>query len=250
MPIHVTEPQRHIVLVTIDNEARRNGLTRAMFEQLALLWPRLEASAARCIVVTGQGSKAFCSGADLSIDWTSDPDLDDLVDRALLKTQIFTKPLIAAINGHAVAGGLELVLSCDIRVAASGAKLGFPEVRSGIFPSGGGALKLEKQIGYTWARDLLLTGRLITAEAASGIGLVGEVVEPHDVLVIAMQRAESIAGNSPIAVTAVKRFLSRRCAHAFAIDVSDEEREAREVRASQDRAKGIEAFLSRGRPVY
>jgi enoyl-CoA hydratase len=250
MPIHVTEPQRHIVLVTIDNKARRNGLTRAMFEELALLWPRLEASAARCIIVTGQGSEAFCSGADLSIDWTSDSDLDDLVDRALLKTKIFTKPLVAAINGHAVAGGLELVLSCDIRIAASGAKFGFPEVRWGIFPSGGGALKLEKQIGYTWARDLLLTGRLITAEEASGIGLVGEVVEPQDVLAIAMQRAERIAGNSPIAVTAVKRFLSRRCAQAFANNVSDEEREARDVRASSDRIKGVKAFLSRSRPIY
>jgi enoyl-CoA hydratase/carnithine racemase len=250
MPIRVTEPQRHIVLITIDNEERRNGLTRAMFEELALLWPRLEASAARCIVITGQGSKAFCSGADLSIDWASDSNLDDLVDRALLKTQIFAKPLIAAINGHAVAGGLELVLSCDIRVAARNAKLGFPEVQWGIFPSGGGALKLEGQIGYTWARDLLLTGRLITAEEASGIGLVGEIVQPHDVLVTAMQRAESIAGNSPIAVAAVKRFLSRRSALAFANDVFDEEREARNVRASSDRVTGVKAFLSRGRPIY
>jgi enoyl-CoA hydratase/carnithine racemase len=250
MPIRVTEPQRHIVLITIDNEERRNGLTRAMFEELALLWPRLEASAARCIVITGQGSKAFCSGADLSIDWASDSNLDDLVDRALLKTQIFAKPLIAAINGHAVAGGLELVLSCDIRVAARNAKLGFPEVQWGIFPSGGGALKLEGQIGYTWARDLLLTGRLITAEEASGIGLVGEIVQPHDVVVTAMQRAESIAGNSPIAVAAVKRFLSRRSALAFANDVFDEEREARDVRASSDRVTGVKAFLSRGRPIY
>jgi enoyl-CoA hydratase/carnithine racemase len=125
MPIRVTELQHHIVLITIDNEERRNGLTRAMFEELALLWPRLEASGARCIVVTGQGSKAFCSGADLSTDWTSDPNLDELVDRALLKTHVLTKPLVAAINGHAVAGGLELVLSCDIRIAARGAKLVF-----------------------------------------------------------------------------------------------------------------------------
>jgi enoyl-CoA hydratase/carnithine racemase len=250
MPIRVTEPQQHIVLITIDNEERRNGLTRAMFEELALLWPRLEASGARCIVVTGQGSKAFCSGADLSTDWTSDPNLDALVDRALLKTQFLTKPLVAAINGHAVAGGLELILSCDIRIAAWGAKLGFPEVQWGIFPSGGGALKLEGQIGYTWARDLLLSGRLITSEEASMIGLVGEVVPPHDVLVTAMQRAEKIAENSPIAVTAVKRFLSRRFAQAFANDVSDEEREARDVRASPDRVKGVKAFLSRGRPNY
>jgi enoyl-CoA hydratase/carnithine racemase len=250
MPISVTEPQRHIVLVTIDNEARRNALTRAMFEELALLWPRLEASSARCVVVTGQGGKAFCSGADLSADWIVDPDLDDLVDRALLKTQTFTKPLVAAINGHAVAGGLELVLSCDIRIVARGAKLGFPEVQWGIFPSGGGALKLERQIGYTWARDLLLTGRLITADEAAMIGLVGSVVAAQDVLATAMQRAESIAGNSPTAVEAVKRFLSRSSARALAEDVADEEHEARNVRASPDRTKGIEAFLSRRLPLY
>jgi enoyl-CoA hydratase len=250
MPIRITEPQQHIVLVTIDNEARRNGLTRTMFEELALLWPRLDASAARCIVVTGQGDKAFCSGADLSVDWASDLEMDDLVDRALLKTRIFTKPLIAAVNGHAVAGGLELVLSCDIRIAAQNAKFGFPEVQWGIFPSGGGALKLEGQIGYTWARDLLLTGRLITAEQASSIGLVGEVAQPQDVLATAMQRAKSIADNSPIAVSAVKRFLSRRSAQSSANYVSDEEREAQDVRASSDRAKGVKAFLSRNRPVY
>ncbi|WMT75952.1 enoyl-CoA hydratase/isomerase family protein [Bradyrhizobium sp. Ash2021] len=250
MSISVTEPQRHIVLVTIENEGRRNALTRAMFEELALLWPRLEASTARCVVVTGQGSKAFCSGAGLSIDWTLDPNLDDLVDRALLKTQTFTKPLVAAINGHAVAGGLEFVLSCDIRIAARGAKLGFPEVQWGIFPSGGGALKLEGQIGYTWARDLLLTGRLITADEANTIGLVGQVVVAQDVRATAMQRAESIARNSPTAVAAVKRFLSRRSARALAEDVPDEEREARNVRASSDRVKGVEAFLNRRPPPY
>jgi enoyl-CoA hydratase len=250
MSIRITEPQRHIVLVTIDNEGRRNALTRAMFEELALLWPRLEASAARCVVVTGQGGKAFCSGADLSIDWTLDPNLDDLVDRALLKTQTFTKPLVAAINGHAVAGGLELILSCDIRIAARDVKLGFPEVQWGIFPSGGGALKLEAQIGYTWARDLLLTGRLITADEANAIGLVGQVVTSQDVLATAMQRAESIARNSPTAVAAVKRFLSQRSARALAEDVPDEEREARNVRASSDRVKGIEAFLNRRPPPY
>jgi enoyl-CoA hydratase/carnithine racemase len=123
-------------------------------------------------------------------------------------------------------------------------------VQWGIFPSGGGALKLEGQIGYTWARDLLLSGRLITSKEASMIGLVGEVVQPHDVLVTAMQRAEKIAENSPIAVTAVKRFLSHRFAQAFANDVFDEEREARDVRGSSDRVKGVKAFLSRSRPNY
>lgn len=245
MPIRVTEPRAHIVLVTIDNAPRRNALTRDMFEELAGLWPRLDASTARCVVLAGQGGHAFCSGADLSLDWTCDPDLDDLVDRALLKTQVFGKPLVAAINGHAVAGGLELVLSCDIRIAAREAKLGFPEVRWGIFPSGGGALKLERQIGYTWARDLLLTGRLIAADEARMIGLVGEVVGAPDVVSVAMRRAEAIAGNSPAAVAALKGFLSRRAARALAPDVDDEIREAERVRASADRAEGVAAFLGK-----
>ncbi len=236
--------------MTIENAARRNALTRAMFEELAVLWPRLDASAARCIVVTGHGGTAFCPGADLSIDWSSDPELDALVDRALLKTQVFTKPIVAAINGHAVAGGLELILSCDIRVAGTNAKLGFAEVRWGIFPSGGGALKLESQIGYTWAHDLLLTGRLITAAEAQAIGLVGEVVAPEEVFATAMQRATSIAANSPISVTAVKRFLSQRAAHAFAEAAQAEGHEATTVRASPDRVKGIEAFLNRRPSPY
>jgi enoyl-CoA hydratase len=250
MPIRLTEPRPHIVVPTIDNEGRRNALTREMFEELAALWPVLDASAARCIVVTGAGDVAFCSGADLSVDWSSDPDLDTLVDHALLKTQTFTKPIVAAVNGHAVAGGLELILSCDIRIAAQDARFGFPEVRWGIFPSGGGALKLESQIGYTWARDLLLTGRLITADEAQAIGLVGQVVPSGDVLDTAMQRAASIAANSPVAVTAVKRFLSQRAARVFAAVALEEDREAQHVRASSDRLEGIEAFLKRRPPDY
>lgn len=202
------------------------------------------------MVLAGQGGRAFCSGAELSVDWTLDPDLDDLVDRALLKTRVFGKPLVAAITGDAVAGGLELVLSCDIRIAAREARLGFPEVRWGIFPSGGGALKLERQIGYTWARDLLLTGRLVSAEEARAIGLVGEVAGAPDVLAAAMRRAEAIAGNSPVAVGAVKGFLSRRSARGLAADLDDEIREARRVRASADRAEGIAAFLGKRPPDY
>ena len=136
------------------------------------------------------------------------------------------------------------------RIAVPDAKLGFPEVRWGIFPSGGGALKLERQIGFTWARDLLLTGRLISAAEAQAVGLVGQVVAPGEVLTAALQRAESIVTNSPVAVTAVKRFLANRAARDFAADTADEDREAKAVRASRDRLEGIEAFLNRRAPLY
>ncbi len=115
----------------------------------------------RAIVVTGAGDRAFCAGADLTANVTDHPGFADLVARALLKTDLMATPLIAAINGHCLAGGLELALAADIRIASRAAKFGLPEVKWGLIPSAGGTMKLVDQIGYAAAMDLLLTGRLI-----------------------------------------------------------------------------------------
>ena len=172
-----------VAVVTIDNPRRRNALTYAMFRDLAETWAELDRGRARCVVVTGTACGAFCSGADLSQNVADRPgNIDALIDAALLKTVPFRKPLIAAVNGHAVAGGLELVLSADLRAVAQGARLGLPEVSRAVFPSGGGALKLRAQIGRAAAMDLLLTGRLIEAGEALRMGLVNTVLPGGDVL--------------------------------------------------------------------
>lgn len=240
-----------IVHVVIDNPARRNALDLAMFQALAGLWPVLaEDTSVRVVVVSGAGDAAFCSGADLSAGLSELDGIDALVDRALLKTTLFPKPIIAAINGHCVAGGLELALSADIRIAREDASIGLPEVRWGILPSGGAAMKLIDQIGHVRAMELLLSGALIDGRRAERIGLVNEALPSGDVLSAALERARIIAGNSPAAVSATKR----AALHAHYQGYRERERHERdlvaEVRASGHHRIGMTAFLERWLPEY
>ncbi|MGA0570018.1 enoyl-CoA hydratase/isomerase family protein [Variovorax sp. VNK109] len=251
MSVHISYPSQRIALVTIDNEAKRNALGIPEFEGLVSAWNHIEQQPEiRCVVVTGSGETAFCSGAQLDVDFSARNDIDDLVDAALLKTRIFPKPVIAAINGHCVAGGFELMLSCDLRLASADALLGLPEVRWGIFPSGGGAMKLIEQIGFAHTMELLLTGSLISSEKALQLGLVNRVVGRADVLPQSLALADSIAQNSPLAVQ-----LARIAAFGMRVQrwnelEPNERRSARVMRRSIDHKLGVSAFLQKQRPDY
>src|SRR6266508_2201380 len=203
MEIHVQEHGEHIVLVTIDHQPRRNAMTRQMMADLAAVWDRLERSHCRCIILTGAGERAFCAGADVSGDLSADPEMATIVNHALLKHHPFSKPIIAAVNGDCVAGGLELLLATDIRATVPQARFGLPEVRWSIYPFGGATVKLIQQIGYVHAMELLLTGRLVEAEEAMRIGLVNRLVPAAGLMAWALETAEVIAANSPSAVQAV-----------------------------------------------
>jgi enoyl-CoA hydratase len=183
MPIDITCPEPGISLVSIANESRRNALGPAEFEGLAQAWRQLEGDpSVRCVVVTGRGTQAFCSGAQLDADFSAVGDIDAMVDAALLKTHVMRKPMVAAVNGHCVAGGFELMMACDVRVTSEAARLGLPEVHWGIMPSGGAAMKLIEQIGHARAMQLLLTAELVVAQRALEFGLVNAVVAPDKVM--------------------------------------------------------------------
>ena len=185
MEIRVDRRQTHIAIVTIANEARRNAMTRAMMADLAELWDRLDQDDdCRVVVLTGAGDKGFCSGADLAGDLSASPEAARVINRALLKDTPFSKPIVAAVNGDCVAGGVELLLSTDIRAAVPEARFGLPEVRWSIYPFGGATVKLAQQIGHVHAMDLLLTGRLVDAAFAERVGLVkpGGRARPADAL--------------------------------------------------------------------
>src|SRR5579864_2515964 len=251
MEIRAEPRDRHIVLVTIANEPRRNAMTRAMLAELAQLWDRLDADAdCRCVVLTGAGDRAFSSGADLAGDMTASPETAAVVSRALLKNTPFSKPIVAAVNGDCVAGGLELLLSTDIRAAAPEARFGLPEVRWSIYPFGGATVKLTQQIGYVHAMDLLLTGRLVDAAFAERVGLVNRVVERAALMPWALETAASIAANSPAAVQAVRTQISAGIAdyakNREALDQALGDR----VRASRHFAEGVAAFREKRRPDY
>lgn len=250
MPLNVEQPGRHIVLITIDNKAKRNAMSRAMLAELAALWDELDRSDCRCVVITGAGEKAFCAGADLGGDLSASEETAQIVNRALIKNTTFSKPIIAAVNGDCAGGGIELMLSTDIRFAATHARFGLPEVKWSIYPFGGATVKLIQQVGYVRAMDLLLTGRLVDAGFAERIGLINEVMPKEDVLSRAFETAETIAANSPSAVQAVKLQVSATIAdHAMTREALDQELGDR-VRASPHFREGVAAFQEKRQPDY
>jgi enoyl-CoA hydratase len=173
-----------------------------------------------------------------------------IVNRALLKDSVFTKPIVAAVNGDCVAGGLELLLSTDLRAAATGARFGLPEVKWSIYPFGGATVKLIHQIGHVHAMDLLLSGRLVDAGFAERVGLVNTVLAPDRLIDWAMTTAVGIAANSPTAVQAVKHQISASIADYARARETLEQTLGDKVRASAHFKEGVAAFLAKRAPDY
>ena len=146
MSIEVSYPAEHIAMITINNPKKRNAMTRKMLQDLANLWDSIEVSDCRAVVITGAGDKAFSAGADVSGDLSADESTAAMINRALLKTDPYPKPIISAVNGTCAGGGVEPMLSSDIRFASQEASFGLPEVKWGIYPFGGATSKLTNQI--------------------------------------------------------------------------------------------------------
>jgi enoyl-CoA hydratase/carnithine racemase len=240
----------HVVVVTVDNLPRLNAMTRAMMADLARVWDELERGETRCIVLTGAGGRAFSAGADISGDLSAREETAKMISHALLKTRVYTKPIVGAVNGDCVGGGLELLLSTDIRVAAPHARFGLPEVKWSIYPFGGATIKLIQQIGHVHAMDLLLTARLIDAAEAARLGLVNQVVEAERVMPVALEIAERIAKNSPSAVQAVKQQISATLADHAKSREGLEQQLGDRVRGGKDFAEGVAAFREKRQPKY
>jgi enoyl-CoA hydratase len=190
------EERGPVLVLTIDRPAARNALTRAVGEAILDGYARLDASPdLRVAVLTGAGGY-FCAGMDLKAFADGDRPDDATVRR------MPDKPVIAAIEGFALAGGLELALSCDLIVAARGARLGIPEVRVGVAAAGGGLTRLPRRLPYHVAMELALTGAPITADRAAELGLVNRLAEPGAALDEALALAEVVATNAPLGVRA------------------------------------------------
>src|ERR1700756_1064102 len=251
MEIRLTRHGRHIAIVSIDNQPRLNAMTRQMMSKLGGLWDELERDGdCRCIILTGAGQRAFTVGSDASGDLSARTEVARIVNHALLKNDPYSKPIVAAVNGDCVGGGLELMLSTDIRAAAPEARFGLTEVKWSIYPFGGSTIKLTHQIGYVHAMDLLLTARLIDAGEAARLGLVNRLVPRSELMGWAIETAETIAANSPSAVQAVKRQVSATIAdHALTREVLEQQL-GDEVRASPHFAEGVAAFREKRTPHY
>jgi enoyl-CoA hydratase len=209
-----TELHGHVLVLTMNRPEAKNALSPEMLVGLADAWDRVDADdEIRCAILTGAGG-VFCAGADLKAMNDSQNQSDaaqrmrgdaGLAWKALLRHHRLTKPLIAAVEGYAVAGGTEILQATDIRVAGQSAMFGVVEVTRALFPLGGSTVRLRRQIGYTKAMELLLTGDTVSASEAERIGLIGRVVPDGEALPKAMEIADKIASNGPLAVRAIKR---------------------------------------------
>jgi enoyl-CoA hydratase len=208
------EQHGEVLVVTMNRPEAKNALSPEMLVGLADAWDQIDADPGiRCAVLTGAGG-VFCAGADLKAMNNAQADSDasrrfredaGLAWKALLRHHRLTKPLIAAVEGYAVAGGTEILQATDIRVAGESAVFGVVEVTRGLFPLGGSTVRLRRQIPYAKAMELLLTGDTISAAEAERIGLVSRVVPDGQALERALEIAAKIARNGPLAVQAVKR---------------------------------------------
>src|SRR2546430_1050184 len=251
MEIRLARHGRHLAVVTVDNQPRLNAMTRQMLIELGRLWDELQRDGdCRCIILTGAGQRAFTVGADVSGDLSAGPEVARMVNHALLKNDPYSKPIVAAVNGDCVGGGLELMLSTDIRAAAPEARFGLTEVKWSIYPFGGATVKLAHQIGHVHAMDLLLTGRLVDAAFAERIGLVNRVVERDRLMAWALDTAATIVANSPSAVQAVRTQISASIAEYAKSREALEQELGDRVRAGPHFAEGIAAFREKRKPDY
>jgi enoyl-CoA hydratase len=208
------EQRGHVLILTMNRPEARNALSGEMIVGLADAWERIDADdSIRVAVLTGAGG-TFCSGADLKAMNASGttPEAAKRMSedsglhwRALLRSHRLTKPLIAAVEGFALAGGTEILQATDIRVAGESAVFGVTEVTRGLFPLGGSTVRLRRQIGFTKAMEMLLIGERVPAAEAERIGLIGRVVPDGEALATALEIAEKIAANAPLSVKAIKR---------------------------------------------
>ncbi len=253
------ERDGHVATITLNRPEARNALSGEMLVRMADAWVEVdEDPEIRVAIVTGAAGH-FCAGADLKAMAAGHPDDEwtprfsaepDLHWRALLRHFRPRKPLIAAVEGYAVAGGTEILQAMDLRVAAAGAVFGVAEVQRGLFPLGGSTIRLRRQIPYTIAAELLLTGRQMSAAEAKDVGLIGHVVPDGQALTKARELADRIAANGPLAVQAVLQSLRESA------NLTEEEGLARELElgwpvfASNDAKEGPKAFAEKRDPTF
>jgi enoyl-CoA hydratase/carnithine racemase len=249
------ERQGDLVTLTIERPEVMNCLSFPTLKRLRTLCRELaEDLSVRAILLTGAGDKAFCAGADLKERRTMPAERVPLfvenIRRLMDDVEALPQPTIGAVNGFAFGGGTELLLACDLRVAAPHAELGLTETSLAIIPGAGGTQRLPRLIGKARAKDLILTARRISAEEALAIGLVNRIAPAGRLLETARELALSIAANGPVAVRAAKRAVDRGSELPLAQGLEVEARCYEETLKTKDRLEALAAFAEKRAPRY
>ena len=255
----IVEREGHVVTVTMNRPERKNSMGAEMLVRLADAWDLIDGDPeVRVAILTGAGG-VFSAGADLQAmaggfaddQWTArfkaEPELHW---KSFLRNYRLKKPLIAAVEGIAFGGGTEILQATDIRVAAEDAKFGLTEAKWGLFPLGGSTVRLRRQIPFTVAMDMLLTGRSVGADEALRVGLIGRVVPKGQALETAREIARHIAANGPIAVQAIKRSAIESESLREADALRQELEIGQPVFATADAMEGPRAFMEKRKPVF
>jgi enoyl-CoA hydratase len=249
------ERQDAVAILTIDREEALNALDIATLTELRDRLHELGADAeTRVVVLTGAGDRAFAAGADIkymsALDVAQAKAWGALGHEVSRLLETMPQPTIAAVNGFALGGGCELALACDLRYAARTAKLGQPEINLGIIPGWGGTQRLARATTIGFAKELVLTGRLVDAEEAERRALVNAIYEPAELLDKVLQTARELAAKSPIALAAAKAALNRGLQGDHADNLVSESEDFAELFASDDAKEGLRAFIEKREPRF
>lgn len=246
--------QEHVGLITLNRPQAMNSLNGAVCSRLTEILDEIERDDdIRVVIITGTGEDAFCAGIDLKErKGMSDADVTALrrfvIFPVFRQLETLTKPLIGAINGLALGGGAEIALICDIRIASEVARFGQTEVKWGIIPAAGACQRLPAIVGVGIAKEILLTGKVISAEEGRQMGLYNAVTPAPALMEKALEMAQMIAANGPVAVRQIKKAINLGVENQLALAY---DREASEVcYHTQDRLEGIAAFNEKRKPKY
>ncbi|QZT58567.1 crotonase/enoyl-CoA hydratase family protein [Mycolicibacterium austroafricanum] len=246
----VTETLGNVLTITINRPEKRNAVDKATAEAIGVAVDALDKDDdLRVAILTGAGG-TFCAGMDLQAFARGERPVTEERGFAGICTVPPCKPIIAAVEGHALGGGLELAMACDLIVAGSDVRFGLPEVRRGLVAAAGGLLRLPRKVASQIAMEMVLTGQPIDAQRAANLGLINRITEPGHALAAAIEIAEEIAANAPLAIQASKEIVTRsqdwELVKAFELQRSA----VQAVMASEDAHEGAVAFAEKRKPVW
>ncbi|MFC7787502.1 crotonase/enoyl-CoA hydratase family protein [Microbacterium sp. MAHUQ-60] len=246
----LVEQRGPVLIVTLNRPDKRNAVNLAMASAIAEAMDELDCRDDLTVGVLAANGPSFCAGMDLKAFLEGErPSVPGRGFAGLVERPPH-KPLIAAVDGHAVAGGFEIVLACDLIVAASHATFGLPEVKRGLVAGGGGLLRIQDRVPYHHAMEWALTGRAVTAQEALDLKLVNRLAEPGGALDAALALADEIGQNAPLAVRATKQVMVRSRDWPFESAFSEQAKITEPVRSSQDAREGATAFREKRAAVW
>ena len=251
----LTEKNDTVGIITINRPQVMNALNLETLSELCGAMEQMGTdNSLRTIIITGAGEKSFVSGADISaMIQMSEKDSESFAKSGHTLMNLIEnvdKPVIAAVNGFALGGGTEIVLACDIIYASENAKFGLPEVKLGIYPGFGGTQRLTQLIGISRAKEMIFTGRIISALDACELGIVNRVVAVSELMDEVLNLSVTIASNGPLAIATAKKLMNDGRNKTFEGALENEQKSFSKLFLSADRSEGMRAFLEKRKPVF